>query len=201
MPPKRLSASTALSGVTLSSTRNSADVPGCNRLRTRSSKSTAPPATNYAGAVHGSLLAASVVVGAGAGAEGNVEIRPVRLATLLVATGLVFWLAHAYAALVGARARRATFHRREIGVVVRHEWPLLEAALPPAAAALLFGLLGASNAAAGWAALVVALAGQVGWATVTTFRAGASRRLVLVTAVVNLVLGLLIVVLKTALHH
>jgi hypothetical protein len=95
----------------------------------------------------------------------------------------------------------ATLDRRGIGRVLRHEWPLLEAALPPAIAALLVGLLGASDTAAGWAALAVAIAGQVRWATVTTFRAGASRPLVLLTALVNLVLGLLVVVLKAALHH
>ena len=163
----------------------------------------APEATraNYVGAIYGSLLAASVVVGAGAGAEGHYDLRPLRLAELLIATGLVFWLAHAYARLVGERIHHTVLNRRAIGRVVRHEWPLLGAALPPAAAALLFGLLGADNAAAGWAALGVAIAGQVGWATLTTVRAGASRPLVLLTALVNLVLGLLIVLLKAGLHH
>jgi hypothetical protein len=73
--------------------------------------------------------------------------------------------------------------------------------MPPAAAALVVGLLGASNIAAAWAALAVALVGQVGWATFATRRAGASRPLVLVTALVNLGLGVLIVILKAALHH
>lgn len=156
---------------------------------------------NYAGAIYGSLLAASVVVGAAAGASGNYDLGPLRLAALLAATGLVFWLAHAYALLVGDRIHHAALGWPEIRRVGRHEWPLFQAALPPAAAALLFGLLGASNTAAGWAALTVAIAAQVGWATFTTQRSGAGGPIVLVTALANLVLGLLIVMLKTALHH
>jgi hypothetical protein len=41
----------------------------------------------------------------------------------------------------------------------------------------------------------------VGWATTTTIRAGASTPLVVVSAAVNLLLGLMIVLLKTALNH
>ncbi|WP_433727675.1 hypothetical protein ACQP2Y_13010 [Actinoplanes sp. CA-051413] len=156
---------------------------------------------DYTGAIYGSLLAASVIVGAAVGAHDESDLRPLRLAILLVVTGLVFWLAHGYARLVGQRIRHSALDFRQIRRVVRREWPLLEAALPPAAAALLFGLLGASNAAAAWAALIVAIAGQVGWATITTIRTGAGAPLVVLSAVVNLLLGLVIVLLKTALHH
>ena len=161
----------------------------------------APERPNYAGAIYGSLLAASVVVGAGVGAEGNYHLGPLRLAALLVATGLVFFIAHAYSELVGDRLRHAPLGWSEIRRVARHEWPLFQAALPPAGAAVLVGLLGASDTAAAWTALTVALVAQVGWATFATRRSGASAPLVLATTVVNLVLGLLIVLLKSALQH
>ncbi|HEY6596379.1 MAG TPA: hypothetical protein VI011_20075 [Asanoa sp.] len=154
---------------------------------------------NYTGAVYGSLLAGSVVVGAGAG--GTSDLPPLKLAGLLVATGLVFWLAHGYARLVGDQLRHTALGRQEIRRVARHEWPLFQTALPPAATAVVFGLLGASNTAAAWAALTAAVVEQVGWATFITVRSGATRRLVLVTALVNLGLGLLIVLLKATLHH
>jgi hypothetical protein len=156
---------------------------------------------NYTGAVYGSLLAGSVVVGAGAGAGGNYYLSPLRLAAVLVATGLVFWLAHGYARLVGEQVHHAALSWREIRWVARHEWPLFQTMLPPVAAALLFGLLGASDAAAAWAALTAAIIEQVGWATFITLRTGASKPLVLVSVLVYLVLGLLIVALKAALHH
>jgi hypothetical protein len=154
---------------------------------------------DYTGAVYGSLLAGSVVVGAGAG--GTSELSPLKLAGLLLATGLVFWLAHGYARLVGDQLRHAALGRQEIRHVARHEWPLFQTALPPAATAAVFGLLGASNSAAAWAALTAAVVEQVGWATFITVRSGAGRRLVLVAALVNLVLGLLIVLLKATLQH
>ncbi|WP_127503904.1 hypothetical protein [Actinoplanes solisilvae] len=158
-------------------------------------------APHYSGAVYGSLLAASVVVGAASGGHGELEFRPIKLAALLVVTGSVFWLTHAYAALAGERLRHRAPDPREIRHVLRHEWPLLQAALPPAVAAVVLGLLGASDTAAAWAALIVAIVAQVGWATVTTVRAGATTRLVALTVLVNLVLGLIIVLLKSALHH
>jgi len=155
--------------------------------------------TNFSGAIYGSLLAASVVVSAGA--SGKFEIGPLRLAALLIVTGFVFWLAHAYAQLVGDRIQHAMFDSAEIARVARHEWPLLQSAFLPAAAAVLFGVLGAGNAAATWAALITAIAAQIGWATLASVRAGANGRLVAATALVNLALGLIIVVLKSALHH
>jgi hypothetical protein len=155
---------------------------------------------NYSGAIYGSLLAASVVVGAGAGAEGDYHLSPWRLALLLAATGLVFWLAHAYALLVGDRIRRNPLNRTEIRRVGRHEWPLFQASLPPAVVALVFGLFGASDVAAAWAALATAIVQQVGWATFAAARTGAARGVVAAAAVGNLVLGLLIVALKAGLH-
>ncbi|MET8148517.1 hypothetical protein ACIBSW_37760 [Actinoplanes sp. NPDC049668] len=154
---------------------------------------------DYAGAIYGSMLAASVVVGGGIGQ--SYGPTPVRLAVLLVATGVVFWLAHAFARLVGDRIHRTTISGAEIIRVARLEWPLLQATFPPAAAAVVVGLLGESDRAAGWAALLVAIAGQVGWGMVAARQAGASRSLILLTAVVNLLLGSVIIVLKASLQH
>ncbi|GID95662.1 hypothetical protein ACFQFC_06560 [Amorphoplanes digitatis] len=155
---------------------------------------------DFAGAIYGSMLAASVVVGGGLGADSHGP-PPVRLALLLVATGVVFWLAHAYARLVGDRIHRTTISGAEIVRVARLEWPLLQATFPPAAAAVVVGVLGGGDRAAGWAALLVAIAGQVGWGMVAARQAGASRSLILLTAVVNLALGLVIISLKAALQH
>jgi hypothetical protein len=158
-------------------------------------------APHYIGAVYGSLLAASVVVGAASSGHGELEFRPIKLAALLIVTGFVFWVTHAYARLAGERLHHVAPDLREVRLVLRREWPLLQAALPPSVAAVAFGLAGASDMTAAWAALVVAIAAQVGWATAATVRAGAKPPLVAVTVLVNLVLGLIIVLLKSALHH
>ncbi|MEQ7006922.1 hypothetical protein ABN028_12145 [Actinopolymorpha sp. B17G11] len=168
--------------------------------------------TDYAGAVYGSLLAAAVVVGAGA--DGT-PLAPTDLAIALVGTGVVFWAAHVYARVVGERPRpgspgagsrsdsrteAVSLTAQRVGDVARREWPMVEAALPPAAVALIGGFAGFPAGAVTWAALGIAVAGQVGWAMVAAAAAGVRRRGVAASGVGNLVLGLLIVLLEVGLH-
>ena len=153
--------------------------------------------TDYTGGVYGSMLATSVIVGAGTlGSFPRAE-----LVILLVLTGVVFWLAHVHAQVFGARLTRRTPDRRVLLHVCRDEWPIVQAALPPAAAVAVSPLLGLDVEGALWLALSVAVAGQVGWSAAAARRAGASWGLVTVTAVVNLVLGLLILSFKLFLKH
>ncbi|MER6384124.1 hypothetical protein [Streptomyces sp. NPDC001250] len=155
------------------------------------------PRTEYSGAIYGALLAASVVAGAGA-------VGPFPRATLVVlllVTGIVFWAAHVYARLAGERVHAQRWTWDEIWVTARREWPMVQAAFPPAIAVLISPLLGLGLPGTAWFALGVALAEQVAWATVAAVRAGASRRQVMVSGLVNLVFGLIIVVAKTAIHR
>jgi hypothetical protein len=155
--------------------------------------------TDYAGAVYGSMLAASVIAGTGPRQH---PLPALGLMLLLVTTGLVFWLAHVYARLAGDRERGVALTRAEVRSVGAAEWPLVEAAFPPAAVAGLGWLLGLDNSVTAWAALAVAVAGQVGWAMVAAARASGRRPAAVVTAgLVNLGLGLTIVALKALLTH
>ena len=154
--------------------------------------------SDYAGAIYGSLLAASVVAGTGPGQE---PAHPGELIALLLATGVVFWLAHVYAHLVGERSTAALLSRREFRTAARRDWPIVQAAVPPAAAAGIGALLGMSDAGAAWLALAVAVGAQLGWALYVAARAGATRGRMVAAGVVNLVLGLVIVLLKAALTH
>lgn len=152
---------------------------------------------DYTGGVYGSMLAASVVIGAGSlGSFPRVE-----LVLLLLLTGVVFWIAHVHAQLFGARLAQQTPDRRVVLQVCRDEWPIVKAALPPAAAVAVSPLLGLDVRGALWLALSVAVTGQVGWSVAAARRAGASRRLVAATASVNLLLGLLIILFKIVLTH
>lgn len=151
---------------------------------------------DYSGAVYGSLLAASVVVGAGTLGK----FPRLELAVLLLGTGIVFWAAHVFARLFGARM----VHHLSWGVIrstAKEERPIIKAAVPPAVAALIAPWLGLGPQGIAWLALAVALIGQVGWATVAASRAGASRRMMMLAGAINLLLGLLIVLLKVALAH
>ncbi|MFG2485814.1 hypothetical protein ACGFSI_24035 [Streptomyces virginiae] len=151
---------------------------------------------DYSGAVYGSLLAASVVVGAGTLGK----FPRLELVALLLGTGLVFWAAHVFARLFGARMA----HHLSWPVArstAREERPIIEAAVPPAVAAGIAPWIGLGPQGIAWLALAVALIGQVGWATLAASRAGASRRMMLLAGAINLLLGLLIVLLKVALQH
>ncbi|WP_151771463.1 hypothetical protein [Streptomyces abyssomicinicus] len=150
---------------------------------------------DYTGGVHGSMLAASVVVGAGTlGSFPRLE-----LVLLLLLTGVVFWIAHVHGELFGARLAHRTLDRRTVLHVCREEWPIVKAAVPPAAAVAVSPLLGLDVRGALWLAVAVAVAGQVGWSVAAARVAGAPWRLVAGTAAVNLLLGLLIISFKIAL--
>ncbi|MDX2681747.1 hypothetical protein [Streptomyces soliscabiei] len=152
---------------------------------------------DHSGSVYGSMLAASVVVGAGSlGSFPRLE-----LVLLLLLTGVVFWIAHVHAQLFGARLAQRSPDRRIVLKVCRDEWPILQAAIPPALAVAVSPLFGLDLLGAVWLALAVAVAGQVGWSASAARRAGASWRLVATTASVNLVLGLLIIAFKLVLQH
>ncbi|MFG2849001.1 hypothetical protein ACGF12_38550 [Kitasatospora sp. NPDC048296] len=156
-----------------------------------------PVRTNYAGAVYGSMLAASVVAGAGIGSP----FPRIELVVLLLATGVVFWAAHVYAHVVGESMVHRALTRAEISRVCAAERPILGAAVPPAAAVAISPLLGLGFAGTAWLALGVAVAEQVGWASAVLVRAGIPLHRVVAAGVVNLLLGLVIVVVKAVLQH
>ena len=153
--------------------------------------------TDYTGGVYGSMLAASVVIGAGALGS----FPRLQLMLLLLLTGVAFWIAHVHAQLFGARLAQQPLDRRVVAHVCRDEWPIVKAAVPPAAAVAVSPLLGLDVQGTVWLALAVAVAGQVGWSVAAARRSGASWRLVAATASVNLLLGLLIVSFKFVLTH
>ncbi|MCX5599132.1 hypothetical protein ACFWCA_24970 [Streptomyces phaeochromogenes] len=152
---------------------------------------------DYTGGVYGSMLAASVIVGAGSLGE----FPRLELVLLLLLTGVAFWIAHVHAHLFGARLAELSLDRAIVLRVCRDEWPIVKAAVPPAVALAVSPLLGLDLSGSLWLALAVAVAGQVGWSAAAARRAGASWRLVATTATVNLLLGLLIIAFKIYLTH
>ncbi|MGW3493548.1 hypothetical protein [Streptomyces sp. NPDC001020] len=154
------------------------------------------PQRDYTGAVYGSLLAASVVVGASTGTFPRLQ-----LVLLLLGTAVVFWATHVFAHLFGERIMYVPVNGKEIRRVCATEWPIVKAAVPPAVAVAVTPLLGIGPRGASWLALGVALAGHVGWSTAAAVHAGATGRMVVTVGAVNLALGLIIVVLKVALTH
>ncbi|MEU3844754.1 hypothetical protein AB0E88_32585 [Streptomyces sp. NPDC028635] len=167
--------------------------PAAARIRRRERRTHA----DYTGGVYGSMLAATVVIGAGTlGSFPRLE-----LVALLLLSGVAFWIAHVHAQLFGARLAQNPLDRHTVLHVCRDEWPIVKAAVPPALAVAVSPLLGLDVAGALWLALGVAVAGQVGWSVAAARRAGAPGRMLALTALVNLVLGLLIISFKLFVKH
>jgi|GEM_PF-1300742 len=149
---------------------------------------------NYTSAVYGSVLAATVVVSSG-------DLRaPVVLAVLLLVSGGTFWIAHVYAATVAGV--HGGWHLGSIWNGMRHEWPVAFAAVPPAAAALICGLIPDVTVGEGvWAALIVCIVEQQLWGYAAVRNAKLTGPALTRTMLLNVVMGFIIVALKLGIGH
>jgi hypothetical protein len=151
-----------------------------------------------AGLVYGTIVVMGVIAASSEGLQSDTA----QIATLVVATSVVFWLAHVYALsleLSVVRGERLTV--RGIKEVALHQAPILSAAVLPTGALLLgaFDLVG--DRLAVWLALAAgtgALAAQgLAYARIERLTLFGTATLV----VTNLMLGLAIVGLKAFVSH
>lgn len=149
---------------------------------------------NFTSAVYGSVLAATVVVSSG-------DLRaPLTLAVLLLVSGWVFWIAHVYAATVAGV--HGGWHTGSIWTGMQHEWPVAFASIPPAAAALIAGLIPGVTASEGvWAALIVCIVEQQLWGYAAVRNARLTGSALTKTVLLNVFMGLVIVGLKFTVGH
>ena len=149
--------------------------------------------SDYAGAIYGSLLAASVVAGTGPGQEPRTRrpvdrhccSRPAWCSGSPTSTPIWSGSDRPTAAVPEEVPRRC-----EAGLADRAGRRTSRGGGGVGA------LLGLSDAGAAWLALAVAVGSQLGWALYVAAKAGATRGRMAVSGLVNLVLGLVIVALK-----
>lgn len=150
-----------------------------------------PSPSNLTSAVYGSVLAASVVVGSGGSQDGW------GLAIILLVTGFVFWLTHVYAEIVASV--HGGWRLAAIWKGMRHEWPLMFAAVPPAIAAAASGVFAKLTPSDGaWLALAVAVIEQQLWALAAVRRADQRGGDLVRTVLLNIIIGAIIIALKLA---
>jgi hypothetical protein len=117
-----------------------ADLTSCEPVRPRNAPAQTDHAEFYAAAVYGTILAASLIA-----VFREEHDSPETIALALLGTMAVFWLAHAWSAILGERihAGHGLGHRRAIAIA-RSEWPLVESAFAPAIVLVLgwTGLIG-----------------------------------------------------------
>jgi cobalamin synthase len=153
------------------------------------------PEGNIAGSLYGLVLVGSVLATLGP------QERVGYMIAALGVTTLVFALAHAWAHALGGSARtRMPVDKHALRRSMRHEWTIVQAAVP-ASAALLPAALGFYSArTALWIALGVTVILLFIWGAALREIAGGSRGQVLGAGVASAALGLLLVVLKVLVH-
>jgi hypothetical protein len=150
-----------------------------------------------AGTVYGTIIAMATIAAGSAGA-----VEPWPLATLVVGTVVVLWIAHVYAHSLGeSLARHEHLSRAEIASVARRELAIALAAVGPAAVLVLGGLGLFRDIVAVRLALAIGLV-TLAVQGVRYARVGQLGRQGTVGAVaVNLALGITIVALEVLLAH
>jgi len=148
-------------------------------------------------AIYGLILATSVIAISREYDSSNAGLIGV---TVLV-TGIVFWLAHVYArVLAGSMSHHRMLNRAEVREALRHDWPLVEVAIP----LVLILALGVLDIVPDKAAILAAtLAVLVELAAAGAYAArmsGAGLRGTVVSAVVAVTLGSAVVLLKALVH-
>jgi hypothetical protein len=155
-----------------------------------------PANIRFGAAVYGSFLVASVV---GVAFEAGQDAR--FMTATAFGSALVFWLGHWWAEAIGEQiAAGEAFRHRDVLVVARREWPLVEAAVLPT---LLLALAWAgvwSRDTGAELALGAAVLQIIGWALVAGRRAGWTRLRAGVFAAVEGALGVALLLLERLVH-
>lgn len=118
-----------------------------------------------------------------------------------VITVLLYWLAHAYARLLGERLRtRRRLTGKALVAALRHEVPLMRGGLLPLLALALAALAGAGERAAVNAGVWTAIACLALFELVAGVRSGAARGELALECAIGIAMGAAIFALKIVLH-
>jgi len=122
------------------------------------------------------------------------------LCLAILGTVLVYWLAHLHAETLGS----ALTHRHHPVLALRHAlaatWPIAGVSILPVGILLVAELFGADLRTAAWIALIATIALLTGYSYLAGARGGLDTRGRLVSAAAGAGLGILVALLKVALH-
>jgi hypothetical protein len=145
-------------------------------------------------AIYGLIVSSGVMASAGD------SVALLRVAAAVVVTLLVYWIAEQYAAILAARLHGRATTGRAVRASLHEGWPMVQASYAPLLVLLVAWLLGASRTAAVLVALAFATALLFGLGWLAGRRSGLSGMGLLASATVGGGLGLIMIVLKVALH-
>jgi hypothetical protein len=150
------------------------------------------PAGNAAGIVYGVITVGALM----AAESGRHESYLDTFASALVAT-LLYWLAHAYADLLGRRLDRGeALTARGLGRALVHDWAIVRGAAIPMLALVVAWVAGASQESGVTAALRTAVVTVVAFELLAGIRAKSTPGELLLKAGVGVTLGIAILAVK-----
>jgi CHASE2 domain-containing sensor protein len=154
------------------------------------------PEDNPAGVVYGLIM-----IGAVMAAESGLHDTYLETAGSAVLTVGVYWLAHAYADLLGRRlAVREHLTGRALLRALAHDWAIVRGATLPLLALLVAWAAGAAQTTAVSAAVWTCAVSLVAFELLAGIRAKSTPRELVLEGCVGTVMGLSIVALRAILH-
>ena len=147
------------------------------------------------GTITGTVVCAAVLAYAG-----NSSDSVWRLSGAILGTVAVYWIAHLHAETIGSSLTHAHHPRAAFQHALAETWPIMGAAAAPVAVLIGSYLLGAELRTASWIAVWVCIALLAGYSYVAGVRSGLDLRGRLASAAAGAGVGLLVVLLKVALH-
>jgi hypothetical protein len=149
---------------------------------------------NGEGIITGTVVSAAVI----AAAAGHLEETHIVLAIL--GTAFIYWLAHLHARTLGDAVKHRTHPVDALRESLRETWPILAAALVPAAILFLTQLVGFKIRTGAWIAVIASTVLLTIYSFFAGRRGGLGLRGCLVSAAIGALLGLLVIGLKASLH-
>jgi hypothetical protein len=155
---------------------------------------------NFGSAIYGEILVLSVLA-----AIDHAHLEAGLVLQTVVASQLVFWLAHAYSESINRQLHAGieggdSIGWRGVAAVMEHEWPLAQAAVP-AALLMVLSLLGALEPRTGVdIAFGIGVVQLIGWGIFSARRGGRPLAAQLLVGALSGGFGLLIVLLKLLIH-
>ncbi len=149
----------------------------------------------------GAAVYGLVTVGAVLAVETTKSETYVETVAAATIAAVIYWLAHAYADLLGIRLTSgARLSVGGLGRCLRAQAPLLLGATAPVVTVIVCGVAGASLGTAAWLAIGTCVALVIVLEVVAGVRGGAEGAELVLEAAVGTLLGALLVALKIVLH-
>ena len=151
--------------------------------------------TGGEGLITGTVVCAAVI----AYAAGHVHSTG-ELSLAILGTVLVYWLAHLHARTIGASVSHGHHPAIALRIAVTEPWPVAGASVLPILVLLGAEIAGATLRTAAWMALIATVALLTGYSWFAGVRSGLGPWGRLASAAVGALIGLLVSLLKVALH-